>query len=163
MERFVIFNHRVSNFCKDNQCLIFQCPCKNNFGGDFCKECAQGFYNFPECKRIENFFEKENFLKNLSFQLVIVTKLDRLVILVTNNWGNAFANQIFQESTAKNAKTVIMIILNVLVSSFGAFKKKSIILYSLDCQCDNHGTEAEICEKNTGGTKQLIVVWKISK
>lgn len=29
----------------------FQCPCKANFGGDFCKECAPGYFNYPECKR----------------------------------------------------------------------------------------------------------------
>ena len=28
-----------------------QCPCKENFGGAFCDECAPGFYNFPECTR----------------------------------------------------------------------------------------------------------------
>ena len=30
---------------------IVQCPCRNNFGGEFCNECADGFYNFPECVR----------------------------------------------------------------------------------------------------------------
>ena len=28
-----------------------QCPCNENFGGQFCDECAPGYYNFPECKR----------------------------------------------------------------------------------------------------------------
>ena len=28
-----------------------QCPCKENFGGAFCDECAEGFFNFPECTR----------------------------------------------------------------------------------------------------------------
>ena len=28
-----------------------QCPCKENFGGAFCDECKEGYYNFPECTR----------------------------------------------------------------------------------------------------------------
>ena len=28
-----------------------QCPCKDNFGGEFCDECAEGYFNFPECTR----------------------------------------------------------------------------------------------------------------
>ena len=28
-----------------------QCPCKENFAGEFCDQCAPGYYNFPECKR----------------------------------------------------------------------------------------------------------------
>ena len=29
-----------------------QCPCKDNFAGEFCDKCADGYYNFPECKRM---------------------------------------------------------------------------------------------------------------
>lgn len=30
-----------------------KCPCKPNFGGDFCKECAPGHYGYPACKPCE--------------------------------------------------------------------------------------------------------------
>jgi len=30
-----------------------QCPCKDNFGGEFCDECAEGYFNFPECTPCE--------------------------------------------------------------------------------------------------------------
>lgn len=26
------------------------CPCKTNFAGALCKECAESYYGFPECK-----------------------------------------------------------------------------------------------------------------
>lgn len=78
-------------------------------------------------------------------------KLDRSVILVTNSWDNVFVNQTSQESIAISARTVTMIILNVLVSFLQRFSIFFLKRFLLDCQCDNHGTEAEICEKNTGG------------
>ena len=28
-----------------------QCPCLENFAGAFCDECAEGYFNFPECTR----------------------------------------------------------------------------------------------------------------
>lgn len=28
-----------------------QCNCKENFAGDKCDQCAQGFYGWPECLR----------------------------------------------------------------------------------------------------------------
>ena len=28
-----------------------QCPCLDNYSGAFCNECAEGYYNFPECIR----------------------------------------------------------------------------------------------------------------
>ena len=28
-----------------------QCPCKENFAGEFCDQCAEGYFNFPECTR----------------------------------------------------------------------------------------------------------------
>ena len=30
---------------------VLQCPCKENFAGAFCNECAEGYFNFPECTR----------------------------------------------------------------------------------------------------------------
>ncbi len=26
-----------------------QCPCKDNYAGAKCDQCARGFYNFPQC------------------------------------------------------------------------------------------------------------------
>ena len=26
-----------------------QCPCKDNYVGAKCDQCARGFYNFPQC------------------------------------------------------------------------------------------------------------------
>ena len=28
-----------------------QCPCRDNYSGTFCDECAPGYYNFPDCIR----------------------------------------------------------------------------------------------------------------
>ena len=28
-----------------------QCPCRENYSGAFCDECAPGYYNFPDCVR----------------------------------------------------------------------------------------------------------------
>ena len=34
-----------------------QCPCKENYGGTFCDECAPGYYNFPDCiRKISKYF-----------------------------------------------------------------------------------------------------------
>lgn len=30
-----------------------QCPCLPNFDGAFCDQCAEGYFNFPECQREE--------------------------------------------------------------------------------------------------------------
>lgn len=30
-----------------------KCPCKQNFGGDYCKTCAVGYYGLPECNACE--------------------------------------------------------------------------------------------------------------
>jgi len=45
-------------FCVADGSSEVQCPCLENFSGTFCKECKEGYYNFPECTR-ENiiFFE----------------------------------------------------------------------------------------------------------
>lgn len=38
-------------FCVAEGSTEVQCPCLPNFTGAFCKECAEGFFNFPECTR----------------------------------------------------------------------------------------------------------------
>ena len=36
--------------------ILFQCPCKLQYGGEFCDQCAEGYYNYPECTRMFLFF-----------------------------------------------------------------------------------------------------------
>jgi hypothetical protein len=44
-------------FCVADGSSEIQCPCLENFSGAFCKECKEGFYNFPECTRMfQQFF-----------------------------------------------------------------------------------------------------------
>jgi hypothetical protein len=38
-------------FCVADGSSEVQCPCLENFSGAFCKECKEGYYNFPECTR----------------------------------------------------------------------------------------------------------------
>jgi len=38
-------------FCVADGSSEVQCPCLDNFSGQFCNECAPGFFNFPECTR----------------------------------------------------------------------------------------------------------------
>ena len=40
------------NGTRDEVCQVGggQCPCKPNYTGLDCDQCAPGFYNFPECK-----------------------------------------------------------------------------------------------------------------
>ena len=48
-------NERGVPFCVSEGTL--QCPCKRQFGGAFCDECAPGYYNFPTCtSECENYF-----------------------------------------------------------------------------------------------------------
>jgi hypothetical protein len=43
-------------FCVADGSSEIQCPCLENFSGAFCKECKEGFYNFPECTRMFQLF-----------------------------------------------------------------------------------------------------------
>ena len=50
------FNRLMDNgfpFCVAEGSTEVQCPCLENFSGAFCKECKEGYYNFPECSRNE--------------------------------------------------------------------------------------------------------------
>ena len=36
---------------EDDSGSDLQCPCRENYSGTFCDECAPGYYNFPDCIR----------------------------------------------------------------------------------------------------------------
>ena len=53
--------------------LLFQCPCKLQYGGEFCDQCAEGYYNYPECTR--RFFEIQNLFIVLLFTLLLFSPI----------------------------------------------------------------------------------------
>ena len=38
----------VDDFCNENGV----CSCKENYGGEKCDQCVEGFFGFPECQGI---------------------------------------------------------------------------------------------------------------
>jgi hypothetical protein len=98
-----------------------KCPCKENFAGDFCKECAEGYFSYPEC--IRKFFfcpmkrKKTEFITKLTFpQLVNAIESVQLAILVMMLQDNVNVRRILQANSVTSVKIIIMIIQNVPVS-----------------------------------------------
>ena len=55
-----------------------QCPCLENFSGQFCDQCAPGYYNFPECQRkYREIFSFDRISTNLKKCSCILTKLKK--------------------------------------------------------------------------------------
>ena len=41
----------VTEASEDETGSDLQCPCRENYSGTLCDECAPGYYNFPDCIR----------------------------------------------------------------------------------------------------------------